>query len=86
MLLSKSLSSHRSLDGADCSTTAEIDLECCSYGNLDSVMEQVWPVLSLTDPRLVNTLTSTSLTSRSSVDSVLGRHNQKFDVVENECG
>jgi len=24
----------------DCSTTVEIDLEYCSYGNLDSVMEQ----------------------------------------------
>jgi len=41
-------------------------------------------VIQLTEARLVNTLTSTSLTSRSRVISVLGRYNQKYSVVENE--
>jgi hypothetical protein len=42
------------------------------------------PVIQVTEARLVNTLTSTSLTSRSMVISVLGRYNQKCGVVENE--
>jgi hypothetical protein len=42
-------------------------------------------VIQVTKARLVNTLTSTSLTSRSGVISALGRYNQKCDVVENEC-
>jgi hypothetical protein len=41
-------------------------------------------VLQVTEARLVNTLTSTSLTSRSRVISALGRYNQKCGVVENE--
>jgi hypothetical protein len=40
-------------------------------------------VIPTTEARLVNTLTSTSLTSRSRVISALGRYNQKCDVVEN---
>jgi hypothetical protein len=42
------------------------------------------PVIAVTEARLVNTLTSTSLTSRSRVISALGRYNQKCGVVENE--
>jgi ankyrin repeat protein len=42
-------------------------------------------VLQVTEARLVNTLTSTSLTSRSRVISALGRYNQKCGVVEKEC-
>jgi hypothetical protein len=38
------------------------------------------PVIQVTEARLVNTLTSTSLTSRSMVISVLGRYNQKCSV------
>src|SRR5947208_281986 len=41
------------------------------------------PVIAVTEARLVNTLTSTSLTSRSRVISALGRYNQKCGV-ENE--
>jgi hypothetical protein len=41
-------------------------------------------VIAVTEARLVNTLTSTSLTSRSRVISALGRYNQKCGVVENE--
>jgi hypothetical protein len=43
------------------------------------------PVVSVTEARLVNTLTSASLASRSRVISALGRYNQKCGVVENEC-
>ena len=41
-------------------------------------------VIPVTEARFVNTLTSTSLTSRSKVISALGRYNQKCGVVENE--
>src|SRR5271156_3959251 len=41
-------------------------------------------VIPVTKARLVNTLTSTSLTSRSRVISALERYNQKCGVVENE--
>jgi hypothetical protein len=49
------------------------------------VVSLLAPVASTTEARLVNTLTSTSLTSRSRVISALGRYNQKCSVVENEC-
>jgi hypothetical protein len=43
-----------------------------------------YPVIWVTEARLVNTLTSTSLTSRLRVISAIGRYNQKCGVVENE--
>jgi hypothetical protein len=42
-------------------------------------------VVSVTEARLVNALTSTSLASRSRVISALGRYNQECGIVENEC-
>jgi hypothetical protein len=45
---------------------------------------EVPAVIQVTEARLVNTLISTSLTSRSRVISALGRYNQKYGVVENE--
>jgi len=42
------------------------------------------PVRSATEARLVNTLTSTSLASRSRVIFALGKYNQQCGVVENE--
>jgi hypothetical protein len=39
-------------------------------------------VIPVTEATLVNTLTSTSLASRSRLISVLGRYNQKYSVVE----
>ena len=42
-------------------------------------------VIQVTEARLVNPLTSTSLTSRARDISALGRYNQKCDVVENKC-
>jgi hypothetical protein len=41
-------------------------------------------VIQVTEARLVNILTSTSLTSRSRIISALGRYNQKYSVIENE--
>jgi hypothetical protein len=40
-------------------------------------------VIQATEARLVNPLTSTSLTSRSRVISTLGRYNRKCSVVQN---
>src|ERR1700722_4877032 len=48
-------------------------------------VSQVCAVIQVTEARLVNTLTSTSLASRSRVISALGRYNQECDIVENEC-
>ena len=44
----------------------------------------VGAVLPVTEARLVNTLASTSLASRSRVISALGTYNQKYGIVENE--
>src|SRR2546421_9649219 len=41
------------------------------------------PVTAVTEARLVNTLTSTSLTSRSRVISALGRYNQRCGGLRN---
>ena len=42
-------------------------------------------VIQFTEARLVNPLTSTSLTSRARDISALGRYNQKCDVVGSRC-
>ena len=56
------------------------------FANIDAIkkaMDEAAAVIATTEARLVNTLTSTSLTSRSRIISALGRYNQKCDVVEN---
>jgi hypothetical protein len=63
---------------------ADVDRLATSSLLLRTKRRKVQAVISVTEARLVNTLTSTSLASRSRVISVLRRYNRMYSVVENK--